>query len=301
LNRPPPRRRAEEVEAARLAALRRRRRARRQAERRRRAALRRRRVLIGLALAAAVTGAIAGGKANDPGPPGSPEPVLVHSHKPVPILMYHVIASAPAGAANPQLFTKPIRFQAQMRYLASHGYTAVTMQRVYDAWEHDGLIPAKPVVVSFDDGYRGDYTDAMPILREHGWPGNLNLELGAVEDGELTDGMIRAMLDAGWELDSHTITHRDLTQLESADLRREIGGSREIIHKRFGVPVNFFCYPAGRFDRPAVREVRRAGYLGATTTMPGLASRQDLFKLRRIRIDESDGVRALARKLRWGP
>jgi peptidoglycan/xylan/chitin deacetylase (PgdA/CDA1 family) len=271
--------------------------ARRRAERRRRAALRRRRVLVLLALGSALAGAVAGGKANNPGPPG---PVLVHSHRPVPILMYHVIASSPATAQNPQLFTKPIRFRAQMAYLASHGYTAVTLKRVYDAWEHDGLVPPKPVVISFDDGYRGDYTSAMPILREHGWPGNLNLELGALASGELTDQMVEEMADAGWELDSHTVHHLDLTKLTGAMLREEIAGSRRIIRKRFGAPVDFFCYPAGRFNVRAVAEVRKAGYLGATTTLPGLASRQSLYKLRRIRIDQSDGVLDLARKLHDG-
>jgi peptidoglycan/xylan/chitin deacetylase (PgdA/CDA1 family) len=271
--------------------------ARLRAEHRRRAALRRRRVLVFAALGAAVIGAIVGGKANNPGPPG---PVLVHSRRPVPILMYHVIASAPAGAANPQLFIKPIRFRAQMAYLAAHGYHAVTLQRAYEAWEHNGLIPPKPVVLSFDDGYRGDSTHAMPILRDHGWVGNLNLELGALADGELTEQMIKSMIAAGWELDSHTVHHLDLTRLKGAQLREEIAGSRAIIQKRFGVPVNFFCYPAGRFNARAVSEVQRAGYLGATTTMPGLASRADLYKLRRIRIDQSDGVADLARKLGGG-
>jgi peptidoglycan/xylan/chitin deacetylase (PgdA/CDA1 family) len=285
-------------EAARLEEIRRRRRARREQERRQRAAIRRRRVLVAMALAGAVMGAVLGGRANNPGPPGPPAPVLVHSRRPVPILMYHVIATAPAGAANPQLFTKPIRFRAEMDYLAAHGYHAVTLQDVYDAWERDALVPEKPVVISFDDGYRGDYTDAMPALREHSWPGVLNLEIGALEDGELTAPMINEMLGAGWELDSHTISHLDLRGMSPPMLRREVAGSREILKKRFGVPVNFFCYPAGRYDAPAVAEVRRAGYLGATTTESGLASRQDLYKLKRIRIDQSDGVGALAEKLK---
>jgi peptidoglycan/xylan/chitin deacetylase (PgdA/CDA1 family) len=266
-------------------------------EHRRRAALRRRRALAIAAVGALVAGAIIGGNANNPGAPGPPKPVLVHSRAPVPILMYHVIASAPAGAAYPELFTKPIRFRAEMNYLVSQGYTAVTMQQVYDAWEHDALIPEKPVVLSFDDGYRGDYTDAMPILRQRGWPGNLNLQMGSLADGELTDPMIKQMIAAGWELDSHTIHHLDVTQLQGAALREEIAGSRELLRKRFAVPVNFFCYPAGRFDPASVREVQRAGYLAATTTMPGLASRQSLYKLDRIRMDRSDGVRDLARKL----
>jgi len=211
--------------------------------------------------------------------------------------MYHVIASAPEGAANPQLFVKPLRFKAQMDFLASRGYTAVTMGEVYEAWENDGLVPEKPIVISFDDGYRGDYTDALPILSERDWPGVLNLELGALADGELTDEMIQAMLDAGWELDSHTVNHLDLTDLEGLALRREVEGSREILQKRFGVPVDFFCYPAGRFNQKTVRAVRKAGYLGAETTKPGLASREELYELKRIRIDSDDGVRGLTEKL----
>jgi peptidoglycan/xylan/chitin deacetylase (PgdA/CDA1 family) len=245
-------------------------------------------------IASALLGAVLGGRANNPGPPG---PKLVHSRRPVPVLMYHVIASAPADTANPQLFVKPIRFRAEMAFLASKGYTAVTLDQVYDAWEKNGLVPPKPIVISFDDGYRGDYTDALPALSERHWPGVLNLELGALEDGELTEQMIDQMLDAGWELDSHTISHLDLTKLKGGDLTHEVAGSRQILKKQFGGPVDFFCYPAGRFNPRAVREVRRAGYLGATTTQPGLASRQDLFKLRRIRVEGTDGVRGLEQKL----
>jgi peptidoglycan/xylan/chitin deacetylase (PgdA/CDA1 family) len=211
--------------------------------------------------------------------------------------MYHVIASAPAGARWPQLFVKPIRFRAQIDYLARKGYTAVTLDQVYKAWEKDGLLPPKPIVISFDDGYRGDYTDALPTLAEHDWPGVLNLKLGALKDGELTEQMIEEMLGAGWELGSHTISHLDLTTLKGPDLTHQVAGSRQMLQDEFGVPVDFFCYPSGRFDRRVVREVRDAGYLGATTTQPGLASREDLYKLRRIRMEQRDDVRSLRTKL----
>ena len=65
----------------------------------------------------------------------------------------------------------------------------------------------------------------------------------------------------------------------------------------FGVPVDFFCYPAGRLDDTVVAAVRSAGYLGATTTAPGLATPADIFRLNRVRVDRSDGVAGLAAKL----
>jgi peptidoglycan/xylan/chitin deacetylase (PgdA/CDA1 family) len=293
--------------------VRRRRRLRHLQEKRRRAALRRRNALLIAALASAVIGAIVGAGAGGStgtaqkgpklargglGPP--PGDALVQSTKPVPILMYHVIANAPDTAANPELFVKPIRFRAEMAALAKHGYQAISLTQLYSAWKRGGEIPEKPVVVSFDDGYRGDYTDAMPILAEHHWPGVLNLELGSIESGELTNAMVARMIDAGWELASHTIHHLDLTSLRGADLSEEVSGSRTLLRKRFKVPVDFFCYPAGRFNERAVAAVQRAGYLGATTTQEGLASKDQMFKLRRIRIDASDGVPGMERKLGAG-
>ena len=211
--------------------------------------------------------------------------------------MYHVIAREPAGADWPQLFVKPISFRAQMEYLDGEGYTAVTLDQVYGAWEKDGPVPPKPIVISFDDGYRADYTEALPTLADHDWPGVLNLKLGALEDGELTEQMIEEMLSAGWELASHTISHPDLTTVEGASLTEEVTGSRQMLQDEFGVPVNFFCYPSGRFDPRVVREVRDAGYLGATTTLPGLASCENLYELRRLRMEQRDSVESLAAKL----
>jgi len=77
-----------------------------------------------------------------------------------------------------------------------------------------------------------------------------------------------------------------------------VGESRKLLQKRFKQPVNFFCYPAGRYDAQAEQAVRAAGYLGATTTDEGLASKDEMFTLKRIRVDGSDGVRGLEQKLR---
>lgn len=243
---------------------------------------------------AAVAGAMLGGRANDPGPPG---PVLVEWKKPVPVLMYHAISSAPAGSAAPELFVKPTTFRRQMERLRKRGYNAITLKQAYEAWTSDARVPPKPIVISFDDGYRGDYTDALPTLSELDWPGVLNLEVRNMDNGEITEDMVKEMIEAGWELGSHTISHLDLTALDRKMLREEVAGSRTQLEDVFEVPIEFFCYPAGKFDPKVVAEVKRAGYLGATTTQPGLAAAKDMFKLRRIRINGSDGVQGMVAKL----
>lgn len=218
--------------------------------------------------------------------------------RPVPVLMYHVIAPPPAGAPYPGLYVLPADFRGQLAWLAAHGYRAVTLQRVYDAWRGAATLPKRPVVISFDDGYRSHVVNALPALRAHGWPGVLNLELrNTRESWGLSERNVRRLIRAGWEIDSHTIDHPDLTTLGAADLRHEVAGSRAALRRLFGVPASFFCYPAGRFDPTVVAAVQAAGYLGATTTEPGLASPSELFTMNRIRVDGSDGVRGLAARL----
>jgi peptidoglycan/xylan/chitin deacetylase (PgdA/CDA1 family) len=212
--------------------------------------------------------------------------------------MYHVIGPVPRGAPLPELYVSRTDFAGQLRWLASHGYHAVTLHDVYEYWHGRLRLPPKPVVLTFDDGYRGDFTIADPLLKARRWPGVLNLEYAKVYHGDLTATMIRRMLADGWELAAHTLTHPDLTTVDQARLRTEIRGSRNLLRRLFGVPVDFFCYPAGRYNAAVLRVVRAAGYLGATTTAPGFASPQRLFTLNRVRVNGSDGVRGLAGKLR---
>ncbi len=217
---------------------------------------------------------------------------------PIPILMYHVIAEPPAGAPFPELYVSGASFAGQMAWLAGHGFHAVTLQDAADHWRIGQRLPAHPIVISFDDGYHSQFATAAPVLRRHGWPGVLNLEVRNTEQSwGISPRQVRLLVAAGWELDAHTLTHPDLTTVDATQLEREVAGSRTVLHERFGVPVNFFCYPAGRLNDTVAEAVRSAGYLGATTTAPGLATPTDMFRLNRVRVNRSDGVAGLAAKL----
>ena len=216
--------------------------------------------------------------------------------EPVPILMYHVIGTVKPGTPFPELWVTASDFSAQMHALAAQGYHGVTLQQAWDAWHHGGLLPSKPVVVSFDDGYSGQYKDAMPVLRSLHWPGVLNLKLGNLRD--LKVAHVREMIANGWEIDSHTINHPSLTSIDDAHLRYELEASKARLKKDFGLNVNFFCYPAGAYNQHVIDAVKRAGYLAATTTDEGFARPQDTFVLGRVRVNGSDSVAGLLAKLK---
>jgi peptidoglycan/xylan/chitin deacetylase (PgdA/CDA1 family) len=213
---------------------------------------------------------------------------------PVPILEYHVLGPAPEGAPYPELYVTRPDFHRQMDWLDEHGFEAVTLETVERAWYDGGTLPAKPVVISFDDGYRPQFTYALPELRRHGWPGVLNLK---AEGSDLYPSNVEAMIDAGWELAAHTIHHLDLTTLDSEQLREEVAGSREMLRREYHVPVKDFCYPAGQFDSTVIAAVEAAGYTGATTEIPGAAEGGSPYELKRFEILGSTGVGGLAEDL----
>jgi peptidoglycan/xylan/chitin deacetylase (PgdA/CDA1 family) len=216
---------------------------------------------------------------------------------PVPILEYHVLGAPPEGAPYPELYVGRTDFEKQMDWLEEHEYEAVTLEQVEEAWFHHGKLPPKPVVLSFDDGYRPQYTFALPTLREHGWAGLLNLK---AEGSELYESNVEAMIAAGWELAAHTIHHLDLTELGPEELEEEVAESRKILQEEFKVPVNNFCYPAGKFDDTVVEAVEAAGYTGATTEIPGFASKDAPYELARLEILRESHVAGLAAALKSG-
>jgi peptidoglycan/xylan/chitin deacetylase (PgdA/CDA1 family) len=199
---------------------------------------------------------------------------------PVPILMYHHVA--PKLGGSPLLWVSCAQFASELAYLRHHAYHTVTLQQVYECWTKGSPLPARPIVLSFDDGYGDQYRYAAPLLRRYRDVAVLNLIVHNLGRAPLTTAMVSRMASWGWEIDSHTITHRDLALLPAGEVRRELLGSRNLLRRYFHLPVNFFCYPGGAYDPAMVAAVRRAGYLAATSVRYGLARPGELFTLPRI-------------------
>jgi peptidoglycan/xylan/chitin deacetylase (PgdA/CDA1 family) len=206
----------------------------------------------------------------------------------VPILMYHVIAPAPAGAPFPGLYVTPEDFSAQMHALKRAGWTAVTQDQLQAYWRRGVSLPrGKPIVVSFDNGYQSQYTKALPVLHSLGWAGDENIQLTGLppSQGGLSRRQVRGLLAAGWELDTQGISHADLITLDAEQLREQTAGARKTLQRRYGVPVNWFCYPSGHYDATVVAAVKAAGFVGSTTVVPGWARpSSDPYRLPRLRV-----------------
>ena len=205
-----------------------------------------------------------------------------------PILMYHVINDPPAGAPYPLLYVSSAEFDAQMQALKDAGWVGVTLDQLQANWTTGAKLPAgKPIVITFDNGYYSQYSAALPELKKLGWVADENMQLTGLppSQGGLTNDEIRAMVTAGWELDTQGISHADLAELSGSELTAQVAGARHTIQRRFHVPVNWFCYPSGQYDANVIAEVKTAGFKGSTTVVPGWASRtSDPYTLPRLRI-----------------
>lgn len=205
----------------------------------------------------------------------------------VPILVYHVINTQPAGSsALPALYVPAAEFSSQMDALKANGWHAVTLDQLEAYWTRGvPLGNGKPIVLTFDNGYASQYTNALPVLKGLGWVGVENLQLTGLPpaQGGLSDVQVRGLIAAGWELDTQGLSHADLVGLDSGQLSNEVASAREMLRSQYGAPVNWFSYPAGDYDASVIAAARAAGYVGATTVNPGWASpQQDRYRLPRL-------------------
>jgi peptidoglycan/xylan/chitin deacetylase (PgdA/CDA1 family) len=215
-------------------------------------------------------------------------PTGPHGTEPVPVLMYHVIATPPPGAPFPGLYVTPAELTAQMQALREAGWHAVTLDQVQASWSRGiSLGAGRPIVVSFDNGYHSQYSQALPILRRLGWVGDENLQLTGLppSQGGLSQAEVQGLVAAGWELDTQGFSHADLIALNAQSLHYQVAVARKVVQQRYGVPANWFCYPSGHYDATVLAAVKAAGYTGSTTVVPGWAHPgEDAYRMHRLRV-----------------
>jgi peptidoglycan/xylan/chitin deacetylase (PgdA/CDA1 family) len=221
----------------------------------------------------------------------TPQPGWKHYTGPVPILVYHELGAPPAGAPFPGLYVSDADFSAEMAWLHSNGYQAVTLDEMMKAWYHGGTLPRKPIVITFDNGYVPQITTAPDVMSRYGWPGVLN----EITENHLHPSQIRSILKLGWEVDSHSLTHPDLTTLDASELQAQVAGSRTFLRRTFHIPANSFCYPSSRYNDATIAAVKAAGYTNATTENAGYATSTEPFTLPRFEIES--GVSELSADL----
>jgi len=205
----------------------------------------------------------------------------------VPVLMYHHVNSLSGKEATSQSLTvRTETFQEQMDFLAKRGYQTITPKELYEGLNNNAL-PAKPMVITFDDGYADIISQAFPILRNHNFKFTIFLPTGLMNSGPsyLTWSQLNEMKGSGLlTAGAHTWSHKALTKLSPEELKKEISLSKKQIEEFYGGQVEAFAYPYGSDNKAVEEELKNQGFLMAFLTTRGIQCAKLPFDFHRIRI-----------------
>ena len=226
----------------------------------------------------------------------------------LPILNYHHVGVRVEPKGHRRLWVSIERFSQHMAYLEREGYRCLTLRECLPYFSRQSPLPQPSVVLTFDDGYSDFIEHAYPILRQHGFGATIAIVTGDVGKISRWDSqwaspimswpdIIRLSQD-GIEVASHTVTHPRLSQLSPDEAERELIMSRNTLEDKLGASVVSLVYPYGDVNTTLEEAAKRAGYLLATSSGPGNLHRpSDLFRLRRVPLDEFMTIPRLRRKL----
>ncbi len=217
-----------------------------------------------------------------------------------PILMYHYVSPLPPDADDTRrdLTVSPQQFQAHLEYLFFEGYTPISLYDLHDALLTGRTLPAKPVVLTFDDGYIDHYRYVFPALRQYGFTATFFVISGFADAGlpaHLSWEQIREMADAGMSIEPHTKDHVELAGRDYDFIVYQTLGSIESIAYYSGRQPHMFSYPVGRYDERVLDILGQMPIWRAVTTQRGaLHTTDNMLELPRIRVPGGAGAAALA-------
>ncbi len=225
----------------------------------------------------------------------------------IPVFMFHYISVPPNASDYLRygLSVVPSLFDQEMRWLKTHDYTTISADQAADALIHDTPLPARSVLLTFDDGYEDAYTNAFPILKKYGLIGTFFVVTDWIDQGRagyLTWTQVKEMSQAGMSIEAHSRTHAVLVLGTNSVgwLTDEINGSITDIQTHLGTRPRLFAYPFGRYDDVTLQVMKASSIDAAFTTAYGTASADNaLLTEPRLRVHGGETVAVFAAELFW--
>lgn len=220
-----------------------------------------------------------------------------------PILMYHAVGDEEGADWPASLIMKPRLFESHLQYLKEQGYTIVSVEELAHRLEQGASVD-KYVALSFDDGYKNNYSVVLPLLQKYGAKGSffvINREMG--DELHMNEQEIKALIGAGMELGSHTYSHNPLAKIEEKYLVWELDTSRYWLKKKFdGYIVRTLAYPNGSYNSTVAGAAKKYGFYRALTGHVGVNTaetyRNAPLEMYRVTVaDDGNGLEGFKRRL----
>ena len=218
-----------------------------------------------------------------------------------PVIQYHKIDKPGRGVLVRGGFTPPARFARQMSYMKRQGFVFYSASELIDHYKEHGDFPHNGITLTFDDGWKDNYTNAFPVLQRLGIKATIFLvpscigktsakamAQGESERAHLSRSEILEMSKHGIEFGSHSMNHKWLPNLTPEEVKFEVEESKKQLQDLLQKSCNVFAYPAGHYSASVERAVENAGYTAAFTTTYGPGESTDLYALNRVEVLRRD-------------
>ena len=180
-----------------------------------------------------------------------------------------------------------------MAYLKENGYNTINTDQLYDYMVNGAELPENPIMITFDDGYEDNYQNAYPILKKYGFTGTIFVITDFVSNqpNYLTWEQIKEMKANGMDFQSHTASHKSMTELTEAQLKDELTKSKQTLDTQLNQDTKFMAYPTGTYNLYIAKLVNDAGYRGAFTIKYGNVDRaSNIYALERVPIFHTENT-----------
>ena len=211
----------------------------------------------------------------------------------IPVLMYHEVYDQDNSSLDQikkySLYAiSDIQFSEQMQYLYENGYTTISPSQLLtlvNNTHQEKDKNEKYVLITFDDGYTGNYKYAYPLLLKYGFKAWIFVIVNRINTkNHMTLAQLRELQENGMTIQSHTLSHRDLELLSKEEMKQELETSKILLETQIEQPVEFISYPQGSYNSTIFKMTKEAGYTGSFTAETGHFSKDDLFRINRIHI-----------------
>jgi peptidoglycan/xylan/chitin deacetylase (PgdA/CDA1 family) len=210
----------------------------------------------------------------------------------VPVFTYHKVDwRIPPDAIGGALTITPRQFASQLATLAALHLRTISAGELVDSLRR-GHLPERSVVLTFDDGYKDDVTQALPLLRRFHDTATFYLVSGTIDSPRhLTWADVRTLRDAGMEIGAHGAEHVDLRELNGPGQLAQVHHCMVSLMRWANVDPETYAYPSGRFNATTLAIMRQAHVEAAFTMQPGFVrDLSDPYRLPRIRVMRTGAV-----------
>ena len=245
--------------------------------------------LVGLVLAASAT-PLQGGSI--------PPPSAILSKKEVPILCYHQVRDwkATDSKVSKDYIMPPADLKAQLKMLHDSGYHTILPDQLYAYYTKGTPLPGKPIMLTFDDTDEDQYTVAWPEMKKYGFKGVFFIMTVSLnrQPHYMTESQVKELYAAGNTIGSHTWDHHNVRKYQGKDWEVQIDKPTKRLEAITGGPIKYFAYPFGLWNRPALPEIRKRGFLMAFQLADKMDPTDPLMTVRRIIVGGGWSIRTFS-------